>query len=239
MTIFLKLIFAHLLGDFIFQSDRWVMDKLAKKHKSKFLYIHSLIHGLLAWLFVFSLNFWPYMIMIIVTHYMIDLLKILYQKDTYQKLYFFADQILHIAILGVASWIYIGMPYLLIPILTDQLWLLSIALVFLTIPSSVMIKMLISNWTPLVNGSGEEDTLLNAGKFIGILERLLIFTFIITQHWEGIGFLIAAKSIFRFGDLKESKDRKMTEYILIGTLLSFGLSIVVGLLFSLSYDHIS
>jgi hypothetical protein len=70
----------------------------------------------------------------------------------------------------------------------------------------------------------------NAGKYIGILERIFIFTFVIMGKWEGIGFLLAAKSIFRFGDLKESKDRKLTEYILIGTLLSFGIAIAVGML---------
>jgi hypothetical protein len=42
----------------------------------------------------------------------------------------------------------------------------------------------------------------------GYLERLFVFVFILTDHWEGVGFLIAAKSVFRFGDLKESKDRK-------------------------------
>jgi hypothetical protein len=41
--------------------------------------------------------------------------------------------------------------------------------------------------------------------------------------------LIAAKSVFRFGDLKESKDRKLTEYILIGTLLSFAMAIITAL----------
>jgi hypothetical protein len=49
-------------------------------------------------------------------------------------------------------------------------------------------------------------------------------------RWEAIGFLIAAKSVFRFGDLKDSRNRKLTEYILIGTLLSFGIAIVTGIL---------
>jgi hypothetical protein len=75
-----------------------------------------------------------------------------------------------------------------------------------------------------------EESLSNAGKYIGMLERLLVFIFIVTGHWEGIGFLLAAKSVFRFGDLKKSKDRKLTEYILIGTLLSFSIALAVGLL---------
>ena len=61
-----------------------------------------------------------------------------------------------------------------------------------------------------------------------MLERLFIFGFIIINFWEGIGFRLAAKSIFRFGDLKESKDIKLTDYILIGTLLGFGLAIVIS-----------
>src|SRR5699024_1678830 len=67
-------------------------------------------------------------------------------------------------------------------------------------------------------------------NYIGMLERVFIFVFIITGNWEGIGFLLAAKSIFRFGDLKDSKDRNLTEYILIGTLLSFGIVDATALL---------
>jgi hypothetical protein len=41
---------------------------------------------------------------------------------------------------------------------------------------------------------------------------------------------MAAKSIFRFGDLTKSNDRKLTEYVLIGTLTSFGTAIGTGFL---------
>ncbi|WP_205569580.1 hypothetical protein [Arachidicoccus soli] len=61
------------------------------------------------------------------------------------------------------------------------------------------------------------------------MERLFVFLFVITHHWEGIGFLLAAKSIFRFGDLKEARDRKLTEYVMIGTLLSFGVALITGI----------
>jgi hypothetical protein len=63
---------------------------------------------------------------------------------------------------------------------------------------------------------------------LGILERLFIFFFILLKYWEGIGFLLAAKSVFRFGDLSKSEDRSLTEYILIGTLLSFGMAIATA-----------
>ena len=72
-------------------------------------------------------------------------------------------------------------------------------------------------------------SLNEAGKWIGIFERILVFTFVITGHFEGIGFLIAAKSILRFNDIKGNEARKEAEYILIGTLMSFAMSIIVGL----------
>ena len=62
------------------------------------------------------------------------------------------------------------------------------------------------------------------------MERLFVFAFVISGHWEAIGFMLAAKSIFRFGDLKDSKDRKLTEYVLIGTMISFGTAIVIGII---------
>lgn len=86
-----------------------------------------------------------------------------------------------------------------------------------------------SSWSKALNKSNN-DSLSNAGKYIGMLERIFVFIFVVTGNWDGIGFLLAAKSVFRFGDLKESKDRKLTEYILIGTFLSFGIAIVVGML---------
>jgi len=72
-------------------------------------------------------------------------------------------------------------------------------------------------------------SLSEAGKWIGIFERILVFTFVIVNHFEGIGFLIAAKSILRFSDIKGDSMRKEAEYILIGTLMSFASSILVGL----------
>jgi hypothetical protein len=68
-----------------------------------------------------------------------------------------------------------------------------------------------------------------AGLWIGRLERVLILTFVLVGRFEAIGFLIAAKSILRFGDGGSPAKRKETEYILIGTLLSFTLAIGVGL----------
>ena len=63
------------------------------------------------------------------------------------------------------------------------------------------------------------------GSLIGQLERALIFAFVLVGYLEGIGFLVAAKSILRF---KNTEEQKMAEYVLIGTLMSFALAIALA-----------
>jgi hypothetical protein len=61
----------------------------------------------------------------------------------------------------------------------------------------------------------------NGGKRIGQLERVLILLFVLSGQPASVGFLVTAKSVFRFGELKEGDGRKEAEYIIIGTMLSF------------------
>jgi hypothetical protein len=91
-------------------------------------------------------------------------------------------------------------------------------------------KIIFSKWN-ISKLTKDNESLKDAGTYIGILERLLVFIFIVVGHWEAVGFLITAKSVFRFGDLTASRERKLTEYILIGTLISFGIAIVISLLY--------
>jgi len=69
---------------------------------------------------------------------------------------------------------------------------------------------------------------IDVSGWIGILERILILIFITTSQFSAIGFLIAAKSVFRFNDTREDGNKK-AEYFLLGTLTSFTLAIIVGL----------
>lgn len=73
------------------------------------------------------------------------------------------------------------------------------------------------------------DNLPGAGMWIGIIERLLVLVFVLIGAIEAVGFLLAAKSGFRFGDLRDGTDRKRTEYVLVGTLLSFAIAFVAAL----------
>ncbi|MEX0883059.1 MAG: DUF3307 domain-containing protein [Cyclobacteriaceae bacterium] len=228
MLLLTKLILAHLIGDFILQPKSWVIAKESKKLGAYQFYFHVLLHGLLIMALVGNLDFWKPALILMVSHGVIDTLKIYFQQEKTKRTWFFLDQLLHlVTIISLVVWKgEINLGWWLN--WSEKEWLVTTLLIFLTVPASVLIKTIISKWTPLPDSnSGSLD---QAGKYIGILERLFVFMFILAGRWEAIGFLVAAKSVFRFGDLRQSKDRKLTEYILIGTLLSFGLALLCGFL---------
>ncbi|WP_299016783.1 DUF3307 domain-containing protein [uncultured Polaribacter sp.] len=232
MLFFIKLLLAHIIGDFVLQPTKWVKDKEKKKIKSLYLYFHIGIHAmLLLCLLKFEVEQYAFAIVfLLISHFCIDVAKLYFQKKNNKRVWFFIDQILHILALVIAS-LYYENTFSLSILFNDKTVLFFTALSLITHVSPLLIKIIISQWTP--EKKKEKDaSLAKAGKYIGILERLFIFTFIVTNNWQAIGFLLAAKSVFRFGDLTASKDRKLTEYILIGTLLSFGLAILIGILYS-------
>lgn len=228
--IFIQLILAHLLGDFILQPNSWVADKENRKLKSLYLYFHVLIHTILSFIFLWDLKLWWVAVLVGISHFIIDACKLSFQKIQTKKRWFFIDQALHVAVIGGISLYFSEFNF---EFLKDQEFLkIIMAALFLTSPASIFIKLLLSSWTPVTGeeNSVQSESLSSAGKYIGILERLLVFTFIVVNHWEGVGFMIAAKSVFRFSDLAQAKQRKLTEYVLIGTLLSFGIAVLAGIL---------
>lgn len=224
MSLLLKLLLAHLLGDFILQPGSWVKNKKQRQWTSPFLYLHTLIHFVLILLITGELRFWKIALIISISHFLIDGAKIsITQKITKTQWPFFLDQLLHVLVLTVVA--FYGKWHALINVIETLLnWKVITAYVFLSLPAGIIIKILLEGWSI---SEKENTSLPQAGKIIGIIERILVLTFILLDHWEAIGFLITAKSVFRFNDLKVA-NRKWTEYILIGTLLSFGIAILTG-----------
>ncbi|MCM4171467.1 DUF3307 domain-containing protein [Arenibacter sp. TNZ] len=229
MILFTKLLLAHLLGDFLFQPNKWVVHKEANKIASKYLYLHILIHFGVAMLLLWDLQLWWWVVIIAMSHYFIDLLK-LYANPYFKNksIPFFIDQTLHIVVLYCCAFNSDLFGHT-IGLLKEINWQLITAVVFVSYPSSIIMAKLLEGMSDRIEL--DHKSLPNAGKYIGIIERLFVLVFIILGRWEAIGLLITAKSVFRFNDLKESNSRKLTEYILIGTLLSFGLAIIAGLIY--------
>ncbi len=230
MLLVLKLVLAHAIGDFVLQPDQWVKDKQLKKHKSKYLYFHVLIHAIAVLVLLqFNTKYWLGISVIVVSHYIIDLIKLNLTQKVNPRWLFILDQIAHLTVIAVVVMLYSSYTIDFSILLSKIVLALALSLIAITSITAIIMRLIMSQW--VIQEDNEDHSLEKAGKYIGILERLFVFGFIILDQWSAIGLLITAKSVFRFGDLSKSKNRKLTEYVLIGTLLSFGIAIIVGLLF--------
>lgn|SRR5690242_5127166 len=229
MIILLKLFLAHLIGDFLLQPASWIRAKEEKKFGAWQLYFHAFIHGALSFLLVWRADFVIAALLIVAIHFIIDVFKVSIQRDKTKRVLFFIDQLLHFISLYAIWLVYEHISFSMAFLKDEKTILLITLLLFLTKPVSFAIRIFISKWTPDTDSGDDLTSLQSAGKYIGILERLLVFVFMIMNEWQAVGFLLAAKSIFRFGNLQEARDRKLTEYILIGTLLSFGVAVLTGI----------
>lgn len=235
--LLIRLIFAHLVGDFILQPSKWVQHKHSKKLKSGYLYLHCLIHGALVIILTCDFHEWDLALKVIVGHFIIDALKVLFHKKERGRTLFFFDQVAHVVFLTALWYHSKSFEFVLTCNVPPEVLIVLGSIVFLTMPSSIVTRLFISRWT-VTNDNREQSSnhernekfrsLESAGSVIGIFERLFVFAFILLGSYQAIGFLFAAKSIFRFGDLKED-GLKMTEYVLIGTLTSFGIAFATGL----------
>lgn len=229
--ILLQLLLAHVLTDFVFQTSKMVAHKQKFRAKSWYLYVHSLLAGLLSYLFLQQWSAWLVPLVIALTHYLIDLWKLSQKKDTLK--YFIIDQFLHVVVIFFA-WIYLTEQFeALVPMLEQLLFsqkvlVLVIGYILVIFPTGFLIGKATEKWQREIAKETDQESLKKAGRYIGVFERILVLTFIVSNNFSAIGFLIGAKSILRFGDVKGA--RKHTEYVLIGTLMSFAICILLGLL---------
>ncbi len=238
MILVLRLLLAHLIADFLLQPNSWVKDKNEKGIRSFKLLLHILVVTGVSTILTIDFFVWQIPVFIFVLHYLIDLLKIYFRSPKANDLlWFIADQFLHIiSIIGVAlliggaanQWIE-GLGELLS---SNEVLVVALAYCFIIWPSMIIINLATQGWQTQIN---EEmgPSLQNAGKWIGILERILVLTFVLAAQFQAIGFLIAAKSILRISVKTENSARTLSEYVLIGTFISFTIAILVGLVANL------
>jgi len=227
ITLIVLQFIAHLFTDYFLQSDEQAKEKNEEGFKSKFLIKHFIIAFTTSWLFSFQVKFLCFALIIAATHVTIDgLKKYINNHKLIGKYAFYIDQTLHISILIIASIIfnkYFTLHKVYGIEIEWQVILYIVGYLFCLKPSNILIKQ-IFNTVSITDQTN--DDLEKAGRLIGALERLLALTFVLQGQYEAVGFLIAAKSILRF---KEG-DTKKTEYVLIGTMLSFAIAIGVGIL---------
>jgi hypothetical protein len=233
MTVYDLLILqfiAHMLADYTFQSELWVRHKRRYGFQSKPLYWHALV---ILFFSVLLGNQWSFVlasVAIVISHVIIDGFKKQAIKAKWGEYAFIFDQLLHIAIITGVVFLHTKLfginPIIEMPFTSKQL-LLFAGFLFCTKPANILIREVFALYKIKLPRDQNTD-LFNAGKLIGIIERILTLTFLLYGQFEAVGFLIAAKSILRYEGANTSK----TEYVLIGTLLSFGLAILTYVLFS-------
>lgn len=240
LLILLRLLTAHLITDFVLQPAAWVKERKELHAKSIALYKHTILTMLLAYLFLAQWSNWKVPLIIFVTHTLIDIWK---SSRSELIRYFIADQLMHITVL-VACWLWLISGYTsAVSCIQEALsqtimWLYFSAYLFVIFPLGFIIGMMVKKFKVQLKTNNKhssdaliaDETLADAGRWIGIFERILILTFVLTNQFGAIGFLIAAKSILRFNNKDEESARKETEYVLVGTLISYAFSILTGLI---------
>lgn len=230
ILILVRLLAAHLVADFLLQPTRWVNSKNKLRGRSPYLYLHALIHGAITYLFLGMWTDFRVPLLVLGTHLVIDLGKASFARKGLPA--FLMDQTLHVAVL-VAGWLLLtGQGPLLWEktaelLASSRVWILFTAYLLVLFPSGAAISMATRRWCRQLE---DRQGLAEAGKWIGYSERFLILSFILLNRYEAIGFLIAAKSVFRFNEIMKDKERKEAEYFLIGTLFSISLALAIGLL---------
>ena len=214
------LLLAHILADFVFQTN-WMV---THKHHLNGLAAHGAV--------VFAASVaatggigWG-ILWLTVLHLAIDTIKARARRGLGP---FLLDQAVHLAtIAALASWqpnlwaqgLWAGLD-LLAPIM-----LVAAGAIIATRAGGFAVGLLMGPFAAMLPDKGSAESLPGAGRVIGQLERGLIFVLILLGQAQGVGLLIAAKSILRFGAVRD--DRALSEYVIIGTLASFGWAIIAA-----------
>jgi hypothetical protein len=247
---FIALLFAHTLADFVFQTN-WMA---TNKRNPLALGLH--VATVYATAVAATGSVHPALLVLALVHIAIDVGKLVLTsawKSSGGLAPFLVDQVVHLAslialtlwlpdlwangfwapgaivtgddggILGTGIWSdEVPLPVSQVP----SLMVLLTGLILSTRAGGFAVGLLMQPFAANLPADIAAEGLPGAGRLIGLLERGLIFVLVLIGQPQGVGLLMAAKSILRYGALKE--DRGLSEYVIIGTLASFGWALVVA-----------
>lgn len=227
-NLLIRLLLAHVLSDFVFQTTKMVAEK---RWFSRYLFMHTAIVYLSTVLFT---GWWLAALGIAGSHYLIDGLKVEAKKRHLagDLFLFVTDQILHVFVL---LFVWLSQTHatesllniLVLPLTDYTISLIVLGYLVVTTPVGYVIAFTTKG---MVKENPEGQNNERGGKNIGIYERIIILTFVLMGQYEAIGFLITGKSIIRF----VNKDEHIrSEYVLLGTMMSYTFAIVTGVLIKL------
>lgn len=229
---------AHFVADFSLQSTN-----LAERKTESFrwLVVHALIYAIVVAGAIFLLVpvrvAWIPFLIIIITHFIIDAIRVWLDKKLKKAAaHFFSfviDQILHVLVIyaSVCYWELNGqirnwLTDLASTVPLEQI--LRYVLIFILIldPAAVFVKKLSSCASSGIN-NGDPKNEPPVGRIIGKLERIITVILVLYNEIGAIGFVLTAKSLARY---KQLDNQNFAEKYLVGTLSSTAFAIVVALL---------
>src|SRR5258708_37866860 len=95
-----------------------------------------------------------------------------------------------------------------------------------TAPAGILIGQLTGEWSKKIDDA--DNSLANAGKWIGIAERIIVLILVLQNQYSAIALLVTAKGIIRFNETDRQEGK--TEYPAIRTLLRIGIAIITPML---------
>jgi len=245
LYLFVFLLAGHIAGDFLLQTKTVAM----RKNRWAPLLQHSAIVAGLSYLLCGTWMHWEIPLAIFLSHTLIDRVKVTSGGKT--TLAFVIDQLAHVGVTLLTAvlvvryggglslyWVQLfGPPFVKTVVFVAGAVATVRAGGFLI---GLAVQPLLAQFTdtqPSPSTASSEDLpaapgggLPGGGQLIGQLERALVFLFIMMDQPAAVGFLITAKSIFRFGDIREHRQMMLAEYIIIGTLMSFTYGIFLSYL---------
>ncbi|MCL2527830.1 MAG: DUF3307 domain-containing protein [Defluviitaleaceae bacterium] len=242
--ILTTLLLAHVLGDFYLQPN--IMAE-KKRISWGWLFLHGLIYMLcMATILLISTEFSKFTLFLIIgagaTHLAIDALKKhITQKNTIPKI-FTIDQALHITILIIFVHIwgqclsFRNSAVNMLDYFPANFPLILLGLLWILKPVGVLIGQGdIWDFNKGESIPTPSSSQKGAGKMIGYLERIIVFFLLINGQFGAIAFVLTAKSVMRFPEIRDSENAtSLAEYYIIGTLLSmtsvFVLTFLLGLI---------
>lgn len=109
----------------------------------------------------------------------------------------------------------------------DSFGIVTLGLLFLLNEVNLPIRSTLSKLKviPRTESNDDEDE-LKSGRVIGMVERIIIYIFVLGGEYAALGLILAAKAYARS---KRMDDHDFAEYVLIGTLVSTVFALIIGL----------
>lgn len=224
----LAMILAHLVGDYVLQ---W--DKLAawKSRELKGVVAHCAVVALVTALFAlpFSPYWWQGVLFISAAHLFIDAVQLYVKPPIPALARFLLDQFAHFVVIFVALAAGGYLPATAVSTQfsavsqSEQIMIFLLGYAFVTMPAWVLVKFTAYG---LVLGAPPEFP-GRTNKYVEILERILITTFILLGQYLLVPLVILPRLFTEWPEVQENGN---TSLYLVELLSSITLAVIVGLL---------